>query len=113
MTNRRLLAEFIALARFQKLHTACLNVDARGMKYSIIKEKFNIPTSNLKHLDLDFSLFDDPLDIVQCFPNVEDFSLWSQRDKLPHILGYTYCGVLRFAVMADLVKDLIANPIIN
>lgn len=50
---------------------------------------------------------------MQCFPNVEDFSLWSQRDKLPHILGYTYCGVLRFAVMADLVKDLIANPIIN
>ena len=83
------------------------------MKYSIIKEKFNIPTSHLKHLDLDFFLFDDPLGIVQCFPNVEDFSLWSQRDKLPHILGYTYCGVLRFAVMADLVKDLIANLIIN
>ena len=107
------LAGLIALTRFPKLHTAYLSVDARGMKYSIIKEKFNIPTSNLKHLDLNFSLFDDPLDIVQCFPNVEDFSLWSQRDKLPHILGYTYCGVLRFAVMADLVKDLIANPIIN
>ena len=94
MTNRRLLAGLIALTRFPKLHTACLNVDARGMKYSIIKEKFNIPTSNLKHLDLDFSLFDDPYDIVQCFPNVEDFSLWSQRDKSPHICTVVFCDLL-------------------
>ena len=108
------LAGLVALTRFPKLHMACLNVDAREMKYSTVKGKLNIPTSNINHLNLDHSLLDDPVDFAQCltgcFPNLEKLDLWSEEEECPKAIGYTAEDVLRYRAMVDEVKRLIIDP---
>ena len=100
------LAGVVGLTRFPKLQRAHLNVDARGMKYSAIKEEYKINISSLRHLHLDHSMMDDPVDFAQCltecFPKVQTFTLW--RDGHSRTTGYTIDEVVRCRAMADEVK---------